>query len=363
MAPALVYFVDVGQGDCSLIVLPDGSGILVDCASELAATSLMQDRGVSHLRAIVVTHLDIDHIGGLRSLLTHYIERQAGREQAAGLEQIDSLWIAQDRTRGNLGCEARQLLALTVGAARGSGIAIRSPLRDDGEGPKIICQQPGMVVELLLPFCADQLSGYLGWQSDGNPSSAVVRVRVGDARLLVCGDALLRSLEELHKQAPEEVSASVVRTSHHGGDILAKPETWSDYNDLYSRMTPTLAVHTVGTGNRHGHPLPEHVAASASGKCHVMCTQLTARCHDDLDEARLKVSAFLEVAYPDYRLARRPGAHGARGVPCAGTVLVVLEDGEFEVYPPMDEHRSFVQTLSRPLCLAGTDPASSGPSK
>jgi hypothetical protein len=71
-----------------------------------------------------------------------------------------------------------------------------------------------------------------------------------------------------------------------------------------------------------------------------MCTQLTGRCHDDLDEARLKVSAFLEVAYPDYRLARRPGAH-----------------------PPMDEHRSFVQTLSQPLCLKATEPASSGPSK
>jgi beta-lactamase superfamily II metal-dependent hydrolase len=222
MAPALVYFVDVGQGDCSLIVLPDGSGILVDCASELAATSLMQDRGVSHLRAIVVTHLDLDHIGGLRSLLTHYIEGQAGQEQAFGLEQIDSLWIAQDRTRGNLKWEAYRLLALTVGKARGSGIDIRAPHRDDGEDPKIIWEQPGMVVELLLPFWADQLGGYLVGQSDGNPSSAVVRVRVGDARVVVCGDALLRSLEALHTRAPDEIPANVVRTSHHGGNILAK---------------------------------------------------------------------------------------------------------------------------------------------
>lgn len=91
-----------------------------------------------------------------------------------------------------------------------------------------------------------------------------------------------------------------------------------------------------------------------------MCTQLTARCHDDLDDARLKVSAFLEVAYADYRLARRPGAHGARGVPCAGTVLVVLDDGKFEVYPPVDEHRSFVRTLSRPLCAKDLEAEASG---
>ncbi|MEO6235862.1 MAG: ComEC/Rec2 family competence protein, partial [Vicinamibacterales bacterium] len=69
---------DVGQGDATIAILPDGTSLLIDCGG-LAGTSFdiggrvvmpaLRALGVRRLHALVLTHGDPDHIGGAEAVI------------------------------------------------------------------------------------------------------------------------------------------------------------------------------------------------------------------------------------------------------------------------------------------------------
>src|SRR3989344_7886472 len=73
--PLSVYFLDVGQGDSELVVLPGGVKILTDGGPdkevlfELDRILPATDR---YIDLLVVSHAQLDHFGGLRDVLDRY---------------------------------------------------------------------------------------------------------------------------------------------------------------------------------------------------------------------------------------------------------------------------------------------------
>ncbi|WP_277489632.1 MULTISPECIES: MBL fold metallo-hydrolase [unclassified Breznakia] len=71
-----VMFIDVGQGDCILIHEPlFGKTILIDVAGSLkydlaseVIFPVLRSKGIRHIDAVVITHDDYDHNGGLKKL-------------------------------------------------------------------------------------------------------------------------------------------------------------------------------------------------------------------------------------------------------------------------------------------------------
>ena len=61
-----VSFLKVGQGDATLIIMPNGQTMLIDGGSYEAGEVIIQkliEKGINHLDVIVSTHPDMDHIG------------------------------------------------------------------------------------------------------------------------------------------------------------------------------------------------------------------------------------------------------------------------------------------------------------
>jgi len=66
-----VYFVDVGQGDCTLIVTPNNKKILIDGGGSLSeeydiGKSILQpyllDRKIKTIDFLIISHFDFDHV-------------------------------------------------------------------------------------------------------------------------------------------------------------------------------------------------------------------------------------------------------------------------------------------------------------
>lgn len=71
-----VHFIDVGQGDCILILFPDGKNMMIDGgdvnnAYATAITSSMDSLGVKKLDYVLLTHTDADHCGSLDNAIAH----------------------------------------------------------------------------------------------------------------------------------------------------------------------------------------------------------------------------------------------------------------------------------------------------
>jgi competence protein ComEC len=200
---------DVGQGDSILLEPAGADPVLVD-AGEAGAdvAEQLRDRGIERLSAVVVTHAQADHSGGVPDVLE---QLPAGRLIAG----------AHDRR-----------LAATAAAAGvrmlrvASGDTLRTgPLRLDVIWPP----------RELLAFPAQA--------DDPNRLSLVVLARWGGFTALLTGDAEAEAIRI------DPGAVDVVKIAHHGSADAG-------LGALLERSSPALAVISVGGDNPHGHPAP-----------------------------------------------------------------------------------------------------------
>lgn len=343
-----VYFLDVGQGDCTFIIPPEGQGdpILFDCADWYVAARFVANHRITSLAAVVASHLDIDHVRGLLPFLrNHFAE---GR-------RVERLVLGLDRNpRPDRDKNLHALLEAALDWERHpphDGFTLEPPFRT--RAPLELAAGPDWKVQLVLPWYGTVTGALTARGHEPNHCSAVLRVERGGAAILVGGDAPLGSWERLE---PGLRPAHVVRVPHHGGEIREHGEAWADFANLYDAVSAQLAVVSVGTSNGYEHPLSEHAqAARRAGACRLLCTQLTPRCHEqpvELRETALAHAALVEWPYRHMAVPGHPRRRPPAEVPCAGSVAVWLTPGgAVRVEPRRDDaHARFLLRVARPMC-------------
>jgi competence protein ComEC len=216
-----VRFLDVGQGDATLIQDPSGAAILFDGGPpEAAAWRLLRRAGVRRLAAVVATHGSRDHHGGIVDVL-HRLP-------------VDVLFDGGDGTREAgfraMESEADRLGIRRVVARAGTAFAVGSlSVRVLSPPPRA----PGPPPE------------------DPNPRGIVAVVSSGDFDLLLSADA--ESVALLPLTLPD---VDAMKVPHHGSADAGLPE-------VLGRLRPEVAAIEVGEGNTYGHPTPSTLHALA----------------------------------------------------------------------------------------------------
>ena len=218
---------DVGQSQALLLRLPghvrmllDGSGSAstrFDPGQALVAPALTYNDG-PRLAAVLNTHPDLDHMGGLLHVLRaftvdHLFEN--GREGKAGWGQQ---WRQARQTH-----HSRPL-------ARGDILVLGNPALD-------------LRMEILHPPRTEQDM----WQ--GNDASVVARLtQHGRGLALFLGDAEQAVLRRLLKNG-DDLRAEVIVAPHHGSQN-------GFLKEFYAAVQPGLVVASCGFENRYGYPAP-----------------------------------------------------------------------------------------------------------
>ena len=217
LAQEEIYFLDVGQGDASLIRLPPDVSVLLDGGPPGSALARALDGllPIKRLDLILISHAQDDHFGGLLNILDSY-----------SIGAI--LWNGGAVENNSLWAELRQ-----KSAARGTPwIAIRA-------GDKI--SLPGGSIRILSP------TEMLAQSAEPNDGSLVALASTTALRVLFTGDIGQATERALVGAAPGGVH--VLKVAHHGSRYSSAPEFVEYYR-------PQLAVIEVGV-NRYGHPAPE----------------------------------------------------------------------------------------------------------
>jgi competence protein ComEC len=213
-----VSFLDVGQGDATLVQHPDGTAVLFDGGPpEAGVTRLLRRAGVRRLAAIVATHASRDHHGGLRDVLRRH---RVGVLLDGGDGSRDPAFralLAEADRRGVRRLPATAPMSLSAGGLR---IRVLSPrARPPGPPPE-----------------------------DPNPRAVVAVVSAGGFDLLLSGDAESEALAPL--DLPD---VDAMKVPHHGSADPGLPA-------VLERLRPEVAAIEVGP-NTYGHPAPSTLAA------------------------------------------------------------------------------------------------------
>lgn len=213
-----VTFLDVGQGDATLIQHPDGSAVLFDGGPpEGGAARLLRRAGVRRLSAVVMTHASRDHHGGLREVVERF--------------PVGLLVDGGDGTRD-------RDFQTTVAAARARGVR-----RIAGLAP-LTFRAGALRVDVLSPLPRPPGPP----PADPNPRAVVAVVASDGFELLLSGDAESETL--LGLPLPD---VDAIKVPHHGSADPGLPE-------VLERLRPEIASIPVGE-NDYGHPAPSTVAA------------------------------------------------------------------------------------------------------
>ena len=216
------HFIDVGQGDATLIRTPEGD-ILIDAGENSAEEDLktyLDLCGVDVLYYAIFTHPDSDHIGGADMVLEEY-------------EVLNVIKPDFEKTT-------------KVYKAMMDAIA--------AEGCKVYNALPGETYSLgefdMFVFGPDPKNKEL----DSNNSSIVIKATWGKTTAMLTGDAEKPAEESiLRTYSGAELGSMLLKMGHHGSRT-SSTEAWLE------AVRPTIAIISCGRDNSYGHPHAEALA-------------------------------------------------------------------------------------------------------
>jgi competence protein ComEC len=224
-----VTFLDVGQGDAAFIELPEGQRVLLDGGpggerrfdvGQHVVAPFLWNRAVRRLDAVIMSHSDPDHAGGLGAVMRRFRVQEFWE---------NGLW---DRGSGDL-----------YWLVERSGIVRRS-LR---QGEEI--RLGAALLSVLNPPASYHQGSPRGGASDENSNSLVLRLDWGGLSLLFTGD-LEQEGEHALIASGQPLRHLVLKVAHHGS-------RFSTTEEFLKAGQPALAVISVGARNPFRHPAPE----------------------------------------------------------------------------------------------------------
>lgn len=221
-----VSFLDVGQGDSTLIESPTGTQVLIDggvdsrVLTELSHTLGFFDKDID---MIIATHPDGDHIGGLIDVLMRY--------------DVHTIVMTENENDTPI-ADAFQKMVLE-------------------EGAKVIYARKGQVYDLGSGEAGSTTLSILFPDHDptnleSNMSSIVARLSYGESSYLLTGDSPIEIEEYLVGQVGSTLMSDVLKVGHHGSRT-------STSENFITAVSPTYGIISAGKDNSYGHPHREVV--------------------------------------------------------------------------------------------------------
>lgn len=249
-----VIFIDVGQGDCILIVLPNREAVyMIDTGGTIqfeveewekrkntysvgedTIVPLLKSKGIHRINKLLLTHSDMDHIGGAREIINEI--------------NVNQIIISPNSYK-------KPEMELIVQAAREKSIEMREGRKGDEWKTKSS--------HFFILYPDDD-------EYEGNNDSLVLLGNLGGKTWLFTGDLEKDGEQQVIRQY--QLKIDVLKVGHHGSHS-------STTGEFLEELQPEIAIISAGRKNRYGHPHPEVMTNLRSRKIKVYQTNLDGAIH------------------------------------------------------------------------------------
>ena len=225
--PCTVSFMNVGQGDCSIIRTPEGRVVMIDCGSDSEEQitdnnilPYLYRSNIPQIDIAVISHYHKDHTSGIISLIKNH--------------KIKKLMLPHCKTAD----DENEIADLIMSSALEENTAVEfiskgSTVKTDKySGLTVLNPEKNLI-------------------TDANNKSLVIMFNCYNTRVLFTGDIEDNTQYNL---LSEDIKADILKIPHHGGRSLMS-------RMFAEKCSPKYAVISCGIDNRYGHPNPDTLKA------------------------------------------------------------------------------------------------------
>jgi beta-lactamase superfamily II metal-dependent hydrolase len=275
-----LYFMDVGQGDSILIQTADDKRVLIDGGKDYGAYSFIKwkyhlEKYVKDFEAVIMTHGDEDHSGGLLPILNEkqvlvkriYHNGLAKRnekpvlgktEKVNGKTLLTELYSDAEelkQKKAELTSTFQQWVDAVANAkanAAKANINLECIRADQNTAPLVIGEKNPLKITFVNPINlgttdSPRLKDFGSDAETINGNSVGVLLEYGMAKILLCGD-MNEKAEKLFLQNSKVAApiAQVFKANHHGSQDFSC--------DFLKAVQPWVTVVSSGGDPDYGHP-------------------------------------------------------------------------------------------------------------
>lgn len=259
-----IFFIDVGQGDSTLIITPDKKTVLIDGGGsdsfdvgEKVLLPYLLDRRILKIDYVLISYFDTDHCGGILTIMEKVkvkniiISEQA--EHSENYERFKKLMIHK-----------------------------KIRLIEVKKGDKI---KIGRYSEFKILFPTSRLLS----ENPLNNNSIVAQFNYNNFKMLFTGDIEKLAEQQILKAEKAEIRADILKVAHHGSKTSSIPE-------FIKAVKPKIALIGVGKNNTFGHPNQQTIKNLENIKCRIYRTDLQGEIIIKIDQkGRMNVKSKLKI--------------------------------------------------------------------
>lgn len=210
-----IYFIDVGQGDCTLIITPKGKKILIDGGegkNEILLPYLL-DRGINKIDYIIISHFDSDHCNGLIEVMEKI--------------KVGKVIVSKQPEESE---EYRNISEI---------------IKQKNIEAYVVKAQDRITIEKDLYINILNPAGKLEFK-DLNNNAIVAKLIYKNFSMLFTGD-IEKAEENIAQKYKNNLKSTILKVAHHGSKTSTNEE-------FLKYVEPQIALIGVGENNKFGHP-------------------------------------------------------------------------------------------------------------
>ncbi len=275
-----VHYVDVGQGDCTVIEFPDGKTMVIDGGennkkTETAIQKFIDDTfddGFKYFDYAILTHPDSDHCGSLDYVLNNYPARVVYRPNVEAVGTSSNPYVDPGKAELSDGAAAKDTAAYA-----NSVKAMYTPTAEHDFTPTVFVTDPADDEQTIMGGTGDDEYSFTFFSplsvkyTDWNDYSPIMILSYRDFNFALSGDAEKKNEQEFVDKVEaaktdgvtdkydiftDAFTVNAIKCGHHGSRTSTS-QAYIDAITTPSGATACYYIVSCGDGNSYGHPHSE----------------------------------------------------------------------------------------------------------